>query len=118
MHTKKHKQQEMEFDIPTASPESQSQGLVFITKRTEPLRAVQAEFNKLMKSLENVRRKQEKEGLRLDKILADITREVYPLKKQSNRLNFELVTIFFDLLTSQQWTLRRQRLLKEILFKK
>lgn len=115
----KNTREEMEFDLgfptsPTA-PDSKKDELLVVAREGAALSPAQAEFNKLMKRLENTRVKQQRERNRLDALVKTCGSELMPLVNQLHRLNFEMVILGLEHMKTTKWTPRRKEAL-EILF--
>lgn len=115
MEDKKH--QETEFDLgfdPAPAPEM-GKSLRVATRDSAELSPAQAEFNKLMKRLENTRRKQQQEERRLDQMLATCVRELIPMVEELSRINLWLLLHGVDTLKSLKLTARRKDALSDLL---
>ena len=72
-------------------PAPRNEGLVIRADRDTPLSRTQAEFNRLMKTLEATKERHALEQARLDEALATSIRELMPLVEDLNRANRDIV---------------------------
>ena len=79
------------------------------------LSKAQAEFNKLMKSLEKAQKNLAQERQRLDKLVMICGTELMPLVHELHQVNFRMVLLGVDLLKTMKFTARRQEGLEDLL---
>lgn len=79
------------------------------------LSPAQTEFNKLMKRLENMRQKHQREQNRLEALVTTCARELMPLVDDIHRLNFQLVNQGVAALKTIKLTARRREALGDLL---
>ena len=92
-----------------------SGSLILIAREGKALSSAQAEFNKLMKRLENARAKQQRERNRMDGLVKICVAELLPLVETIHQLNFEMVVISLEHLKTLKLTVRRREALEALL---
>ena len=107
---RKKNKSEPEFDLDTDLAPAPAKGndLMLVPRDGAPLSAAQAEFNKLMKRLENTRAKERREKDRLDQLVKICATEIMPLVDQLHRLNFQMVMLVIQALKTLKLSGRRR----------
>ncbi len=114
----RHEYTELEFEMgfpPAAVMPAKKNELMVTAREGVALSPAQAEFNKLMKRLENARTKQKRERNRMDDLVKVCATELLPLVETIHRLNFEMVTLSLEHLKSLKLTPRRREALEDLL---
>ena len=116
---KRQHEQNQEFDRgfePAPAPSAPKRSdLLVVAREGEALSPAQAEFNKLMKRLENARAKQQRERNRMNDLVRVCAAELLPLVEQIHRLNFEMTALSMEHLKTLKLTARRRGALQELL---
>ena len=86
-----------------------------VASEGKSLSPAQAEFNKLMKKLESVRKRHQEEHRRLDQLLSICTLKLLPLVEAVHRLNFQMINLGQAALAEIKLTARRQKLFEDLL---
>ena len=112
---KKRPEDEQELDFgfqpAPATPAPKGNDLLVVARQGAALSPAQAEFNKLMKRLENARTAQQRERSRLDVFVRTCGAELLPMVNKLHRLNFEIVVLGLEQMQTLKLTRRRREAL-------
>jgi len=111
----KDKQQQFEFGCEPAKPRTVKDALIVTARAGEALSPAQVQFNKLMKQLENMRVKHQREQKRLDELVVICSKELMPLVDEIHRVNFQMVMLAVDAFKTMKLTARRREALADLL---
>jgi len=89
--------------------------LLVVVPDGKKLSPAQAQFNKLMKKLESVRKRHQEEHRRLDQLLSICTLKLLPLVEAAHRLNFQMLHLGFAAMAETKLTARRRGLFEDLL---
>lgn len=97
------------------SKPAQAQALMVVAPAGKELSPSQVQFNKLMKKLENARKRHQQEQQRLDHLLGICTLRLLPLVDALHRLGFQMVNLGFAAMSEIKFTARRREAIKDLL---
>lgn len=93
-------------------------GLIITQAAAEALSPSQAEFNRLMKRLENARAKHLREQTKLDELLLTTSRDLMPLVERYHRTDLEILTDVVQALDTVKLSAKRRELLVDLVVAK